>query len=103
MAIVTRSIGSIPDEEGGSFSCEYDYDDALNNRVVTVRAINTTNKAGSIELIRLSDGRQYGPFVVPANTTDERPVSTNQQNRVELTILPSGKPNGCDVNLRLPA
>lgn len=103
MAIVTRSIGSIPDEEGGSFSCEYDYDDALNNRLIRGRVINTTNKAGSLELVRLSDGRVYGPFVVQAGQTVEQNVSTNQANRLELEVLPSGKLNGCDVNIRFPA
>ena len=55
MAIVTRAIGSVPDEEGGAFTCEYDYDDALNNRLIRGRVINTTNKAGSLELVRPTD------------------------------------------------
>ena len=38
-----------------------------------------------------------------ANTTVEQSISTNVQNRLELTVLPSGKLDGCDVNIRFPA
>src|SRR6266540_544397 len=107
MAVITKDVGTFwaYDAGGnvtGSFKAQYDYDDALNNRLLTARAINTTDQPGSVTLVRLSDGRVYGPYVIPAQTTVGQPISTNVQNRLELTVLPSGKLNGCDVNLAWP-
>lgn len=112
MAIQTRRVGNFfeylngDDQPAtGEFRVEYDYDDALNNRLMVARAFNTTSRPGSVELVRTSDGRHYGPFTIQGNLTQpvEQTISTNQQNRLNLTVRPDGRLDGCDVNLRWPA
>ena len=107
MAIVTKALGTFHEYANGddqpptgSFRAEYDYDDAT-FRVTAGRAVNTTSQPGRVQLIRHSDGRVY-TVDCPANDTIEQSVPTTGGNRIQLTVEPSGKLDGCDVNVYWP-
>lgn len=106
MAIVTVPRGDFLEYDAGGnvvgqFRAEYDYDDTT-LKVVTGRAINTTSKPGRVVLVRTSD--QFTVTIdCPAGQTLTGTVPTSGGGAFPLTVLPSGKLNGCGVNVVWPS
>lgn len=98
MAIVTRLVASGIDPTNGSvWSVEYDYDDT-DLRVRKVRCTNPTTKPVNISVTGKVNSRTYTRSV-PANTAlVELNISTTAANRLQLTVTPSGKLDGVEVN-----
>lgn len=107
MATITKNLGTFweyldgDDQPAtGSFTAQYDYNDNT-FRLLVGRAINTTQQRGKVEFVRHSDGRVFEVF---AEAGQSVPITfpSNGPNAVQLELLPSGKLDGCDVNVAWP-
>lgn len=99
MAIQTRVVGSIADATGEA-TLSYTYDDA-GPFLTSAKLENASAHTANVTLTRTADGRVYGPFTVAAGQTTTQPIPTNGQNRFGLTLLPSGRLDGCEIQFWL--
>ena len=99
MAIQTRIVGSVSDAVGEAIF-SYAYDD-VGLFLTSATLENNSGHTANLTLTRTSDGRIYGPFTVAAGETVTQNIPTNGQNSFGLTLLPSGRLDGCDIQFWL--
>lgn len=98
MAIQTRTVSNGTDPSNGSaWDVGYTYDDT-DMMIRTVFCHNPTTRPVNISVTGKSNSRNYTRSV-PANTdVVSINISTNAANRLQLSITPSGKLDGVEIN-----
>ena len=99
MAIQTRIVGSIADAAGEAI-LSYTWDD-VGLFLTSATLENNSAHVANVSFTRTSDGRVYGPWSVAAGQSVTQNIPTNGQNRFGLTLLPSGRLDGCDIQFWL--
>lgn len=101
MAIITKSVGGDGDPVRGYMHFEIDYDDVL-LRLTALRCVNESTEATFGRVINLETGREYSQ-IFPASQTTEISIPGNAAQRLNITITPNGKIDGCDYHFMWPA
>lgn len=103
MSTVTKNIADFI-EPGTANHCvfQYDYDDGT-LRVLAFRCINDTGLPAYGWVARANNFNVNYSATFPANTTTEYPVGQGAANRLQLTLLPNGKLDGVEKEMRYPA
>lgn len=100
MATVSRTIGSVYDPDGGMATLAYDYDDAT-LLLLAVRIVNGANATARLVARRADGTGQTYTLDGPAGQTTEQAIGTNQAQRLQLSVTPSGKLDGVEINFGL--
>lgn len=96
MALITREISQLYDGAGNVAILSYTYDD-VDLRLTKVRVVNGLTSSVFIKLIRTNNQREYGPYEIPANTTQEQSFPGAGANRFGITIDARGRIDGAEV------
>ena len=101
MATQTRALGSVSDSQVPPHyaALEIEYDDAT-LLLTAVRVINETNRTARVTAGK-ADGTRTQTRDVAAGQTVTQAIPTNQANRLELTVTPSGKLDGVQYSFYL--
>lgn len=96
MALVTREISRLYDVEGNVAILSYEFDD-VDLRFTKVRVVNGLSVSVFVSLTRTNNQRVYGPYEIPANTTQEQSFPGAGANRFGITIDARGRIDGAEV------
>lgn len=93
MATITRNLLY---SEGGNLIVNYDYDD-VDLDLLSVEVINLTESTYEIKATSTDNGKSYTIDGVPGTTVQVIPPG--QENRMHLTVTPSGKLDGVEWSI----
>jgi hypothetical protein len=102
MAILTRVMGGDGDPQRGYVRWEVDYDDTA-LILTTLRCINASSEPCFGKATLVSNRNKVYSATVPANTTREIAIPTNQANRLDITIDEHGRLDGVEYAFMWPA
>lgn len=100
MATVTRQIGGDGDPARGYVFWEIDFDDAK-LLLTAVRCRNESSEATYGSVTQISNGRTYG-MRFPPNSTTNIAIPTGQAQKIDISIMPSGKLDGVHYSFVWP-